>query len=210
MSGPTLPARAVASSTDILTEFFGFHGDLPPQEYFRGSPICLFVEAVGSRGSSGDQFWGACFIFMSDGDAFYANTAWTLTTTSTWQVTGSQFLCLARLAELARRSTVEQQQVCRRFRERPNTSSIIPNHPPHAARVAVSATALTDSRPSSAPCAQSGRSSAMAVAAAVRRGAAEVAREAWQPRRARCRGHCRAMPRSPGRSARAPCTFCVL
>ena len=56
---------------------------------------------------------------------------------------------------MARRSSVQQQQVCRRLRERPNTSSIIPNHPPHAARVAMSATALTDSRPPSAPCAQS-------------------------------------------------------
>ena len=66
MSGPTRPARPVASSTDNLNEIFYFGGVLPPPEYFLGAPICLFVEAVGSRGSSGDQFWGTCSIGMSD------------------------------------------------------------------------------------------------------------------------------------------------
>ena len=136
MSGPTLPARAVASSTDILTEFFGFHGDLPLQEYSLGAAMCLFLQAVGSRGSSGDgdQFWGEYFIGMSDGHAFYANTAFTLLTTSSWQVSGCTFLWLARAAEMARRSSVQQQQVCRRPRERPNTSSIIPHPPPPLAK----------------------------------------------------------------------------
>jgi hypothetical protein len=78
-----------------------------------------------------------------------------LLTTSTWQVVSYNILGSAIPLEMARRSSVQQQQVCRRLWERSNTSSIIPNHPPHAPRVAVSATALTDSRSPSAPFAQS-------------------------------------------------------
>ena len=111
MSGPRDSSGSwsgyVASSIDILTEFFGFQGVLPPQEYSSGAAICLFVEAVGSRGGSGVHFWGEYFIGMSDGHAFYGHTAFTLLTLSTWQVTGCQFLCLARLAEWARRSSVQ-------------------------------------------------------------------------------------------------------
>ena len=117
-------------------------------------PICLAGEAVCSCGACGDHFRGAGFIAESGGYAHFRDETMALGGTSTRQISGHTILTLSEAADAATCSSGHQWMVrCDPWNVR-NSSSIIPKPPPYVARLAMSPTALADSRPPSAPCAQ--------------------------------------------------------
>ena len=117
-------------------------------------PICLAGEAVCSCGACGDHFRGGRFIADSAGYAHFRDETMALGGASTRPLTGHHFLGSSRVVDMATCSSGHQWMVRCHPQKRRNSSSIIPIPPPHVARLAMSPTALADSRPPSAPCAQ--------------------------------------------------------
>ena len=90
------------------------------------------------------------------GHVFYRHTAWTLLTTSTWQVSGSSFITFSAAAETAPHRAEQVWQLLVDLRDFEEASCIIPKHPRCVAHVPVHPTAPADAIVPLAACAQFG------------------------------------------------------